>query len=102
STSSRSRAPNRGSCSSTGRTASASTASTASRIARVSSTAGRLERTEGLVIASQIVDVLAIARQVFGPGEPGDGLLQTVAESLDARDAGRPAEQLLRPGVAGA
>ena len=85
STSSRSRAPNRGSCSSTGRAADPSTVSTASRIARVSSAARRLERTEGLVIASQIVDVLAIARQVLGLGEPGDGLLEPLAQSLECR-----------------
>src|SRR5581483_3458120 len=81
---------------------SASTASTASRIARVSSAARRLERTEGLVIASQIVDVLAIARQVVGLREPGNGLLEPVAESFKTGDPGRPAEQLLRLGVAGA
>ena len=87
STSSRSRAPNRGSCSSTGRAAAPSTASTASSIARVSSAAGRLERTEGLVIASQIVDVLAIARQVFG------SVNQAMVCSRPLRKPSRPAKR---------
>ena len=57
----------------------------------------RVGKAEGLVIASQIVDVLAIARQVLGLGEPGDRLLEPLAQALQRRQCGATSRAAFAP-----